>query len=1143
MPHLRERNRKPRMLSARSLQLANRRQSSRRLAAERLERRLLLTTVTGVSPEANTHVASVSTDISATFDQDVVVGTATPENFVVHGTVSRGRLVGAATTVTAAGPVITHNPTSDFAAGELVQVTATSGISTAGGAANSRVWQFRTASGGSGQFVDSGQSLLSVAAQFVTLGDIDGDGDVDAVLGNSGAVAVNDGTAVFTDSGQRLTPGGDLELGDIDGDGDLDVVGTNEVWLNDGTGLFTDTNQSLGGGITVAVGDLDGDGDLDAMVGVAYTSNRVFLNDGNGTFSNSGQTNLGTASPQSIEFADFDGDGDLDAFAANNGPANEVWLNDGSGVFTNSGQAMGGFRPTQDVELGDFDGDGDVDALVVNQSQPNRLWLNDGDGLFTDSGQALGNHRSFGLAVGDLDGDGDLDAFVANSWALNITQEDSRVWLNDGAGTFSDSGQRFAPFFNYAVDIADLDGDGDLDVWLATNSQPSQVLINQNLTPNVTLAADSSSVAEAAGEATITATLSATHTAAVTIDLGVSGTASTDDYTLSAMQIVIPAGETSGSVTVTAVQDVIDEPDETVIVDLEAATNAQEVGTQQVTVTILDDDEPIVPDVTLAVDNTSIPEAAGVATFAVTLSAATTNVVTVDLAIGGTATASTDYTSSGTQVVFQPGATTASVTITAVQDAVDEPDETVVVEITSVTGGNELGVQQQTTTILDDDVPPSFVVTSLIPTDSGFRVEFNNPVDGGDINLYDTQNAAVGAADVVVTGTTTGAVTGSLIVGERSLTFIKSGDALAADTYTVTLRSGTGAFEDTGGQLLDGNSDGTGGDDYVGNFTVEAAPAGARTVGVADFVRGPGQEVNLPASQTVGIPITISEGDGVRAADIRIGYDPELLEITDATSPAGGTVVLNTTTTPGVAILVYFATASLPAGEGTLINLQANVPAANASEIYRAQQVLDLHDVVIGDGNDNEFPVVVDDALHSVTYFADVSGNGRINAADAAQVARFAALIDSGFAASLSTDPGVVGDISGNGRVNAADASLVAQFAALLPVPEIPAIPGGIAITGQPAGRLLDGQDTPNSIGWLFLAPSDDGFTDNARSDAARLQVISDFSFELIEPAVTDTLASDRERLQYATAVADELDDEELLQALENAISDFDLSV
>jgi hypothetical protein len=201
--------------------------------------------------------------------------------------------------------------------------------------------------------------------------------------------------------------------------------------------------------------------------------------------------------------------------------------------------------------------------------------------------------------------------------------------------------------------------------------------------------------------------------------------------------------------------------------------------------------------------------------------------------------------------------------------------------------------------------------------------------------------------------------------------------------------------------------------------------------------------------------VTISEGNNVRAIDMRIAYDPTLLSITGATVgavPAGATVIVNTTT-PGLAIIVFFSSTALSPGSSTFVNLQADVPAS--SGIYGTQQVLDVHGVTISDGNDNESPVVVDDALHVTSYFAEVSGNGRINASDAAQVARFAALIDNGFAGSVNADPVILGDPSGNGRVNAADASLVAQFAALIDVPRIPAIPGGVALSGNRAALTV----------------------------------------------------------------------------------------
>jgi hypothetical protein len=79
--------------------------------------------------------------------------------------------------------------------------------------------------------------------------------------------------------------------------------------------------------------------------------------------------------------------------------------------------------------------------------------------------------------------------------------------------------------------------------------------------------------------------------------------------------------------------------------------------------------------------------------------------MTVDLAFSGTATLTTDYTRSGTQIVIAAGNTSGSITVTAVQDALDEADETVIVDISVFTNGTESGTQQQTTTITDDDAP------------------------------------------------------------------------------------------------------------------------------------------------------------------------------------------------------------------------------------------------------------------------------------------------------------------------------------------------------------------------------------------------------------------------------------------------------
>ena len=91
----------------------------------------------------------------------------------------------------------------------------------------------------------------------------------------------------------------------------------------------------------------------------------------------------------------------------------------------------------------------------------------------------------------------------------------------------------------------------------------------------------------------MTATLSAVSSQDVTVTLAYSGTATnTSDYTRSAASITITAGSTSGSVTLTGVDDALDEVDETVIVDIASVSNGTESGTQQVTATLTDDDLP-----------------------------------------------------------------------------------------------------------------------------------------------------------------------------------------------------------------------------------------------------------------------------------------------------------------------------------------------------------------------------------------------------------------------------------------------------------------------------------------------------------------------------------------------------------------------
>ncbi|MEO1144895.1 MAG: Ig-like domain-containing protein [Cyanobacteria bacterium J06638_22] len=444
--------------------------------------------VSSIAPTANDIDAGTNSPVVITFDETINSSTINDTSIKIFGS-QTGEIAGS---FSVSGNRVTFTPTSTYKPGEQIEVVVTDAVqSVVGNTTTAYTAQFTIAAAtGPAEFIaHPAQPPGTDSSNDVSLGDLDGDGDLDAFVANNfqaNQVLLNNGSWVFTTAATQLPNTVNdfgVSLGDLDGDGDLDafvakVLRANQVLLNDGSGVFTAAATQPPGrdrSYGVSLGDLDGDGDLDAFVANDGRANQILLNDGSGVFTAAAIQPPGSDDSYGVSLGDLDGDGDLDAFVANFGQASQVLLNDGSGIFTAAAIQPPGTGNSLDVSLGDLDGDGDLDAFVANfTNQANQVLLNNGSGVFTVAAvQPSGRAKSRAVELGDLDGDGDLDAFVTNDGQTN------QLLLNDGNGVFTDATtQPPGATRSRGVGLGDLDGDGDLDAFVANNGQTNQVLIN-----------------------------------------------------------------------------------------------------------------------------------------------------------------------------------------------------------------------------------------------------------------------------------------------------------------------------------------------------------------------------------------------------------------------------------------------------------------------------------------------------------------------------------------------------------------------------------------------------------------------------------------------------------------------------------------
>jgi Calx-beta domain/FG-GAP-like repeat/FG-GAP repeat len=536
----------------------------------------------------------------------------------------------------------------------------------------------------------------------------------------------------------------------------------------------------------VVTADFNGDGRLD--LAVANTGSHdvsILLGSGDGAFQAARNYSAANGSPESLAVGDFNRDGKLDLVTANGGVGEvSVLLGNGNSTFQPARATRTGLSTTIGVAVGDFNADGKLDLAVTGQNPgypggygyyggyyPGTpptgkvaVFMGHGDGTLAAPSYVYQSDLWFNaIATADFNGDGKPE--------LVWTEQDAvGVLLGNGNGTFAASAQNFATGDSPdSLAVADLNGDGKLDLVTANADRSASVLLGKGdgafqAARDYAIGSGSGfsggvAVADFNGDGKPDLVQANVADDSVGVLLG------NDDGSFRNVQFYqagsgadgVAAGDFNGD----------GRPDLAVADELAGVSVLLNTG----------EGAPLPPslrinDVTVAEGNTGTVAA----TFAVTLSAASAETITVAYATGNdTAAAGSDYTSKSGTLTFAPGVTSKTVTVLVNGDRIAEPSETFVVNLSAPVNAG-IADSQGIGTILDNE--PRIRVSDVTKTEGTGK---NTTLFVFTVTLSTAYDQAVTMSFRTVDGTATSG-SGDYIAKTGTLTF-----APGETTKTITI--------------------------------------------------------------------------------------------------------------------------------------------------------------------------------------------------------------------------------------------------------------------------------------------------------------------------------------------------------------------